>query len=247
MRVFGLIGFPVTHSFSKTFFANKFKEDRIKDAVYELFPLQNLSEFGQLIRKNINLKGLNVTIPYKQTIIPFLNILSDEATEIGAVNVIRINTIKRQIFLEGYNTDHYGFAESIKPHLRIHHQNALILGTGGSAQAVAYALKKLKINVTFVSRTPENGALDYQALDSSVIESHQIIINCSPVGMHKLSGQKPELPYNQLTSKHLLYDLVYNPAETEFLKAGKKYGAKTMNGLQMLHIQAEKSWEIWNA
>jgi shikimate dehydrogenase len=247
MRVYGLIGYPVTHSFSKQYFTQKFTDEGITDARYELIALPDINGFLAVVRNTQGLLGLNVTIPHKESVIRFLHILSDEAQEIGAVNVVKINQIKKNLFLEGYNTDHQGFTEALKPHIKQKPERALVLGTGGSAKAVVYALAKLKIQATLVSRTPAINQLSYQDVDAEVIKSHQLIINCTPLGMHKLKSQMPTIPYQALTQKHILFDLIYNPEETEFLKAGKKMGSKTLNGSTMLQIQAERSWEIWNS
>lgn len=247
MRVYGLIGYPVTHSFSKKYFTQKFADEGINDARYELIALPDVNGFLAVVRNTHGLLGLNVTIPHKESVIPFLHILSDEAQEIGAVNVVKINQIKKNLFLEGYNTDHQGFAEALKPHIKQKPERALVLGTGGSSKAVVYALSKLKIHTTLVSRNPVQNQLIYQDVDDEVIKSHQLIINCTPLGMHKLKSQMPSLPYQAISPKHILFDLIYNPEETEFMKAGKKMGAKTINGAKMLQIQAERSWEIWNS
>ena len=187
--------------------------------------------------------GLNVTIPYKESIIPFLDNVDEEALRIGAVNTIKVSDGK----LTGYNTDIYGFEESLRPLLKPFHKRALVLGTGGASKAVKYALEKSGIEVTLVSRNPGIGKITYAAIDSEVLASNLIIVNCSPVGTFPNVGEFPKLPYKHLTSKHLLYDLVYNPEETAFIRKGKKQGATTLNGLKMLHLQAEKAWEIWNS
>jgi shikimate dehydrogenase len=247
MRVYGLIGYPVTHSFSKQYFTQKFIDEGLKDVRYELFSLPDIKNFLSLVRNTQNLVGLNVTIPHKETVMPFLHILSDEAQEIGAVNVVKINQIKKNLFLEGYNTDHLGFSAALKPFIKQKPERALVLGTGGASKAVVYALSKLKIQSTLVSRSSANNLLTYQDIDAEVIKGHQLIVNCTPVGMHKLKKEMPALPYEALSAKHILFDLIYNPEETEFLKAGKKMGAKTLNGSTMLETQAELSWEIWNS
>lgn len=247
MKEYGLIGYPLSHSFSKQYFEKKFADENIQDASYKLFPIENIKLIHSVINNNPTLCGLNVTIPYKEKIIPFLNSIDDEAKEIGAVNVIRIerdNNCEHK--LKGYNTDVTGFIQSLKPLLKEHHKKALILGTGGASKAVAYALKKLNIDYFFVSRNAAPSFLQYKDLNKEIISSHNIIINTSPVGMFPAVNDYPDIPYQFITDKHLLFDLVYNPLETIFLKKGKLNNAITLNGLPMLHIQAEKAWTIWN-
>jgi len=241
-KTYGLLGKNISYSFSKKYFTSKFTNDNITDAVYQNFDINSLSEFKKIIKETPNLKGLNVTIPYKETIFPYLDKVSGKAVRIGAVNTIRITKKGK---LKGYNTDAYGFKKSLQPLLKKHHKKALILGTGGASKAVAYALKKMHISYQFVSRTKSNN-FSYQSLTSAVISEHQIIINCTPLGTHPNINECPNIPYESITNQHLLYDLVYNPTETLFLKKGKKNGATTTNGEQMLVLQAKKSWEIWN-
>ena len=245
MKIYGLIGKHIEHSYSPSYFANKFKDEEIKDANYCLFPLADISEFKVLLSKEPNLQGLNVTIPYKSSVIPYLDSISEEANAVGAVNTIVFSGSKTK----GYNTDIYGFKNALKPHITdIHYKSkALILGTGGASKAIVYALKQLKISHQFVSRNPGLGLIVYKDLNPSVIENHLIIINTTPLGMSPDTGSCPELPYNALGEQHLLFDLVYNPEETLFLRKGLKKGAKCINGLKMLHLQAEKSWKIWQS
>lgn len=249
-KVFGLIGYPLSHSFSQQYFSKKFKKENLVNQEYHLFELNSIEQVIPLIKTNSNLKGLNVTIPYKKSIIPFLDELDETASEIGAVNCVKII----DSLTKGYNTDAYGFQQSIKPFLENHHTKALILGTGGAAMAVAYVLKNLGIDYFFVSRnhkeksseTLSKNIFSYQNLTSYVVSSFPLVINTSPVGMFPNIQELPDFPYEYITDKHFLYDLIYNPEETEFLKKGKLKGAQTQNGLSMLYFQAEKAWEIWN-
>lgn len=244
---FGLIGHPLGHSFSAGFFAEKFKREQI-NAVYLNFDLPTIEDLKDVLAQHPSLRGFNVTIPYKQAILPYLTTLSKEAAEMGAVNVVRIVTNEKgERQLWGYNTDVIGFCNSIQPLLRPHHLRALVLGTGGASKAIVYGLKKLGIAPTFVSRTPHEGMLSYAELNAEVMHSHHIVVNCSPVGMYPHHEAAPELPYELLTSAHLCYDLVYNPEETTFMKLSKARGAQVKNGLEMLHLQALAAWDIWNA
>lgn len=246
-RKFGLIGFPLSHSFSASYFAKKFACEGIQNTSYSNYPIENIDLLPALIHENDELLGLNVTIPYKTQVIPFLHKLSESAQEIGAVNTIKIIRKNNQFELHGFNTDEFGFKESLQPHLKYFHKKALILGTGGASKAVEYVLKSLNINYLLVSRTPKtNKEIAYSDLNDLLIHDHKIIINTSPVGMYPNIYQHPELPYMAVTDEHLFYDLIYNPAETSFMHQGALKGAKTINGLQMLHLQAEKAWEIWN-
>lgn len=242
MKQYGLIGYPLTHSFSKGFFSEKFEREKITDATYDVFPLQRIELFKELCEREKNLAGLNVTIPYKEQIIPYLDELDEEAKAIGAVNTIKFTSGKRI----GYNSDCFGFEKSILPLLKPHHTAALILGTGGASKAVEYVLHKLGIPFQFVSRHKSKSTITYQELDTVVVQYSTLIINCSPVGMYPHTDEVPDIPYEALTEKHLLYDLIYNPEETHFLKKGRQMGAQTKNGLEMLYLQAERSWEIWN-
>jgi shikimate dehydrogenase len=248
MRLFGLIGYPLSHSFSADFFKQKFTNDKINDAEYQLFPLNSISELPELIRNKTDLQGFNITIPYKVAILPGLNYISKVATEVGAVNCVKIERTDSGIKLLGYNTDVHGFRKSLLPHLKPFHYNALILGTGGAAKAVGYSLLELGISYTMVSRNKtDKTCLHYSQLTEEIIKDNLLIINTSPVGMYPETEMAPDISYQFLGSKHLLFDLIYNPEETLFLKKGRASGAATKNGLQMLELQAEKSWEIWNS
>jgi shikimate dehydrogenase len=241
MRKFGLIGHPLTHSFSQKYFREKFSRENIADCDYELFPISSIQQFPDLIKSNPDLPGLNVTIPYKEAVIPFLDKLTDEARAIGAVNCIKINDGK----LTGFNTDVYGFEISLQKILSQKPQQAFILGTGGSSKAVAYVLKKLHIPFVFVSRTAKVNSIGYNEIVSNLKESN-LFINCSPVGMHPNENEMPLIPFEKLSDKDIFFDLIYNPAETLLLKKAAEKGAIIKNGLEMLELQAEKSWEIWN-
>ncbi|WGD33990.1 shikimate dehydrogenase [Olleya sp. YS] len=244
MRNFGLIGKDISYSFSQNYFTLKFKDEDITDATYQNFDIQSIEDFKQQVLTTNNLAGLNVTIPYKESIIPFLDRLDKKAKKIGAVNTIKFT---KKGNLKGYNTDIYGFKKSIKPHLKKHHKLALILGTGGASKAIAFVLKELNITYHFVSREASNNTkYTYDSLTHEDISQHQIIINCSPVGTFPNVDEAPNIPYQGITAKYILFDLIYNPSETLFLKHGKSKGAVTINGYNMLVFQAEKSWQIWN-
>ena len=243
MPKFGLLGRHISYSFSKAHFTKKFENEGLP-FTYENFDIESISEFPSILKNNPDLLGLNVTIPYKEQIIPFLDELGLKAKNIGAVNTISISKSGK---LTGYNTDCYGFKKSIKPYLKPHHKNALILGTGGASKAVAYTLKELNINYEYVSRTSNSlSKFTYSDLTESIINSHTVIINCTPVGTHPNINDCPNIPYKSISKDHLLYDLIYNPLKTKFLNLGESKGAKTCNGLKMLEFQAEKAWEIWN-
>jgi len=246
MQEFGLIGYPLSHSFSKKYFSEKFTKENINNCNYELYEIDNIDYINDLIGKTQNLKGLNITIPYKESIINHLDEIDVIAESIGAVNTIKIDKETRK--LKGFNTDYFGFKQSIKPFLDIRHERALILGTGGASKAVYYVLKELNIDCLFVSRTPKNdNEISYKDVNQYVIKHHQIIVNTTPVGTFPNIEDKPNIDYSLITDSHFLYDLVYNPEETAFLKQGKLKGAITLNGYQMLQLQAEKAWEIWNS
>ena len=246
MDKYGLIGYPLGHSFSKRFFTEKFLREGI-NAVYDNYEIADARMLLDVVKQNPELRGLNCTIPHKRAIMPMLDSISDEAREIGAVNVIRIRRKDDGgCTLEGFNSDYIGFKESIKPLLKPTHRNALILGTGGASQAVRVALTHMGINWTYVSRSSHPGMLCYEDITPALLKQYQIIVNCSPVGMFPHIDEAPSLPYEALTENHLLFDLVYNPEETLFLKHGAEQGAITKNGLEMLHLQALASWEIWN-
>jgi shikimate dehydrogenase len=248
MRKFGLIGYPLGHSFSKKYFAEKFEKEEIIDCVYENYPLENVESLLRLITDNIELVGLNVTIPYKEKVVQFLDEIDKDAEEIGAVNTIKISrSSEGSISLKGFNTDVYGFSRPLGAVLQTHHKKALILGTGGAAKAVAWVLSNYNIDFQFVSRRAKTSEyISYSDLSKRDILEHTIIINTSPVGMYPEIDAKPNIDYSGLTENHILYDLVYNPEETLFLKEGVRKKAITINGLPMLYLQAEKAWEIWN-
>jgi shikimate dehydrogenase len=239
--LYGLIGFPLIHSFSPSYFLEKFLREGI-DAVYYPFELQKVRDLPYLLRQNRGVRGLNVTIPHKESVIEFLDEVDETAEKIGAVNCIDIRAGK----LKGYNTDAIGFEKSLLPLLKPHHTKALVLGTGGSSLAVRYVLDKLSIDIVSVSREKKDGALAYTDVDSNIIHEHTLIVNTTPLGMLPNVKGSPSIPYEALTGEHLLYDLVYNPAETAFLSQGRARGAVTKNGLEMLHIQADESWRIWS-
>ncbi|MGB6083474.1 shikimate dehydrogenase family protein [Moheibacter sp.] len=238
MRKFGLIGKNIAYSFSESYFHDKFRKENITNSTYQLFDLKSISEVEELFQTK-ELKGFNVTIPYKEEIIPYLDELSPEAQKIGAVNCVKIQNNKKI----GFNTDAFGFENSLKPLLEKHHQKALILGDGGAAKAVKFALTKLDIEFKSVTR---KGELKFSDLNQEIISTHQLIINCTPVGTFPDLETSPDIPYEFLTDSHLLYDLIYNPEKTKFLQLGETQGAKIKNGYEMLVLQAEKSWEIWS-
>ncbi len=240
---FGLLGRNIDYSFSKGYFTDKFGDENFVGCSYENFDLSEIHFFTELVKKNSDLKGLNVTIPYKETIIPFLDKLSKKAALIGAVNTIKFT---KKGHLKGYNTDCFGFKKSLKPLLQPHHKKALILGTGGASKAIAFALDELGILHTFVSREASENAIDYNRINATTFDNYQIIINCTPVGTSPNTDLFPLIPYEYFTDKHIAYDLIYNPAETRFLKKAKAQGAQIKNGLDMLIFQAEKAWKIWN-
>jgi len=245
MDSYGLIGFPLKHSFSKDYFNNKFASEGI-NAEYINFEITSITELKSIIRDNPQLKGLNVTIPYKEQVIPYLDRLSDNARQIGAVNVIKIDRSKKKVVLSGFNSDIIGFMQSIEPLLQAHHKRALILGTGGSAKAVFYGLQQLGIDAAFVSRqkTSEK-VLTYSELSSEVMGTHKVVVNCTPVGMWPKTEDCPDIPYQLLSTEHLLYDLLYNPNETLFMKKGEEQGSSVKNGLEMLILQAFAGWIFW--
>ena len=242
MDKYGIIGFPLGHSFSRGFFTEKFAREGI-DAQYLNFEIPDATMLKDVLRENPELRGLNVTLPHKQAVIPLLDELSDEAREIGAVNVIRV----RDGRLKGFNSDIIGFTESIRSLLQPHHTKALILGTGGASRAIRVGLSRLGIEWIYVSRTPHENRLTYSDLTPEVMKEYSVIVNCSPVGMFPKVDEAPAIPYELLTPKHLLFDLVYNPEDTLFMKKGREQGAIVKNGLEMLHLQAIASWEFWNS
>lgn len=245
MKHFGLIGFPLGHSFSKKYFTQKFSDEKI-NASYELYELENIQNFPQLVQQ-IDFSGLNVTIPYKEQIIPFLDELDDTARAIGAVNVIKFSRTGNQIHLKGYNSDAIGFLESIRPHIKPWHQEALILGTGGASKAIKYGLEQMGIMSTFVSRTAKPGMLTYSQLLPETIEAHTLIVNATPLGTFPKTDECPDIPYHCLGPKHLLFDVVYNPGKTLFLQRAEQQGCTIVNGSGMLTGQAIAAWNIWNS
>jgi shikimate dehydrogenase len=259
MRLYGLIGYPLGHSFSASYFSNKFAKEKL-DAAYRNFPLERISDFRNLLKQEPLLSGLNVTVPYKQKIIGYLDSLSTTADTIQAVNTISFRIIEGRRWLEGDNTDVIGFRNSLENYLKPHHTSALVLGTGGSSMAVTHVLGQLGIAYTMVSRTAskpqEDGRVErtgparcitYRELDQRLVQETPLIINTTPLGMHPDVKSCPDIPYQAVTPDHLLFDLVYNPAKTEFLHRGEKRGAAVFNGYEMLILQAEASWKIWNS
>lgn len=243
----GLIGYPLGHSFSKNYYLAKFDKENIHDIHYDLYPIEQIDQFPTLYNQNSHFRGFNVTIPHKQAVIPYLNELSEEAAQMKAVNCITIKHQEGKTILKGYNTDAYGFEKSLEPLLNPHHTKALVLGNGGAAKAVFYTLEKLNISYKIVSRNSGTGDLTYEDLTKELLAKYSLIINCSPVGTFPNIDSCPNIPYEGITEKHLLYDLIYNPEETLFLKKGKERGATIKNGYEMLVLQAEKNWEIWQS
>lgn len=241
----GLIGKTLSHSFSKSYFENKFEEEKLANHSYELFELNSIEEFPELLKNNPDLVGLNVTIPYKESVIPFLDELDETAKEIGAVNTIKISRKEGKTILKGYNTDAKGFGLSIKPFLKNTHERALILGTGGGSKAVNYVLKNLGITTLFVSRNAKENELNYKDLNDYVMKFHKLVINTTPLGMSPNEDTFPDIPYSLLDESHTLIDLVYNPKQSQFLTKGKEEGTEILNGLSMLHHQANEAWKIW--
>lgn len=245
MDKYGLIGYPLGHSFSISYFNEKFESEGI-DAVYENFEIPQIDDVKEIIDSNPDLKGLNVTIPYKQQVLKYIKELSPEAKAIGAVNVIRIEHKGNKTVLKGFNSDVIGFTKSIEPILNTYHKKALILGTGGAAKAVQYGLQSLGIETLFVSRTKKKNTITYEEVTADIVREYNVIVNCTPVGMYPHIDECPKLPYEAMDSHTLLYDLLYNPDETKFLRLGAERGATVKNGLEMLLLQAFVSWEIWN-
>ena len=245
MDIYGLIGYPLGHSFSVGYFNEKFQNEGI-DAKYVNFEIPQIEMLEEVIASNPDLKGLNVTIPYKEKVISYLDNVSPEARTIGAVNVIRVIHKGRSVILKGYNSDVIGFTQSIEPRLEPYHKKALILGTGGASKAVNYGLKSLGLETVFVSRYERPGTIQYEKLTPDDIKEYNVIVNCTPCGMYPHSNKCPNLPYEAMDSHTLLYDLIYNPDETLLMYKGRKQGATVVNGLEMLLLQAFVSWEIWN-
>jgi shikimate dehydrogenase len=249
-KIYGLIGYPLTHSFSKKYFSEKFEKENITGCEYNLYSLSSINQLPALLNDTPEIAGLNVTIPYKESVIPFLNELDPIAKAVGSVNCIKVRNVNGQFKLIGYNTDVFGFRQSIKPFLEKRHERAIILGTGGSSKSVAYVLKEIGLDCYFVTRHKNQSSgpntFLYEELNEYMLNAIKLIINTTPAGMYPNIKEAPAIPYNLITPSHLLYDLIYNPAETEFLKRGKEKGAETINGLSMLHQQAEEAWRIWN-
>ena len=239
---FGLVGRNISYSFSRAYFTEKFKQLNLHDHSYENFDLDDISAFKDMAALR-DLSGLNITIPYKEKIIPFLDDIDKDARAIGAVNTIKFS----RKGLVGYNTDAHGFKESLQPLLKPHHKKALVLGTGGASKAIVFVLEQLAIAYQYVSRNPGKEQLSYSQLNQAHFKEFQLIVNCSPVGTYPNVEEKPQIPYQHLNEGHVLFDLIYNPSETAFLKKGKQMGAAVQNGLPMLEFQAEKAWEIWNS
>lgn len=249
MNKYGLIGYPLGHSFSRKFFTEKFEREGI-DAEYLNFEIPDATQLLDVVRQNPELRGINCTIPHKQAIIPLLDELSDEARRIGAVNVIKVSRKEGKngtFFLKGFNSDIIGFMDSLRPLLKPHHKKALVLGTGGASKAVCLGLEKLGLEWKYVSRRPAEGQYTYDDLTPFIIQKYNVIVNCSPVGMYPKVDDAPALPYEAMDERNLLFDLVYNPLETAFMKRGAEQGATVKNGLEMLHLQALASWDFWNA
>ena len=242
MRQFGLIGYPLSHSFSKKYFAEKFEREGLNNCIYENYPIPSINELTALLKDYPSLEGLNVTIPYKEKVIPFLSARSAVVEKINACNCIKIENGQ----LSGHNTDVTGFELSLVPKLKKHHRKALILGTGGAAKAVEYVLSKLGIQSQYVSRVASPGILGYESVSRDLLSEYTLIVNTTPLGMYPETGTCPPIPYDAISNRHYLFDLVYNPAKTVFLQNGARFGAVISNGGSMLQIQAEESWKIWN-
>ena len=245
MKKYGIIGYPLGHSFSPGYFNEKFQNEGI-DAVYEKYELPVITDIQAIIDYTQGLCGFNVTIPYKEKVMSYLDNVSPEARAIGAVNVVKVTEKDGKKHLEGYNSDLIGFTRSIQPLLEAHHKKALVLGTGGASKAITYGLHQLGIETVLVSRHQKDGTIQYGQINKEIMEEYTIIVNCTPCGMAPHFDECPAIPYCHITPKHLLFDLIYNPDETLFLKNGREQGAVTKNGLEMLLLQAEGAWEIWN-
>ena len=246
MDKYGLIGYPLGHSFSISYFNQKFQDEGI-DAIYENYEIPSIDALEEVIGSNPNLRGLNVTIPYKEKVMPFLDNISPEARAIGAVNVIRVSHDGNNVTLKGYNSDVIGFTKSIEPMLdKKWHKKALILGTGGASKAIDFGLRHLGLETVFVSRYERPGTIQYKSITPEVVQEYNVIVNCTPLGMYPKTEVCPDLPYEAMDSHTILYDLIYNPDETLFMKRGAQYGAETKNGLEMLLLQAFASWEFWH-
>jgi shikimate dehydrogenase len=246
MRKFGLIGFPLGHSFSKEYFTEKFEKERITDCSYENFPIESIDRLSGIISKTLELCGLNVTIPYKTEVLQYADYLETAVREIGAANVLKIKRGNSKIHISAFNSDITGIRDSLAPFLNAKIKKALILGTGGSSKAVAYTLRKMGLEVIKVSRSKSQEAVTYDKINSGTISDADLIVNTTPLGMYPDISSRPAIDYNQLSEKHVLFDLVYNPEMTTFLKMGQERGCRIISGLKMLYSQAERSWEIWN-
>ena len=246
MDKYGLIGFPLGHSFSISYFNQKFQDEGI-DAIYENYEISTIDALDEILSSNPNLRGLNVTIPYKEKVMPYLDHISPEARAIGAVNVIKVIHEGNDVILKGYNSDVIGFTKSIEPMLDSKwHKKALILGTGGASKAIDFGLRNLGLETVFVRRFERQGTIQYQNITPEIIREYNVIVNCTPLGMYPKTEVCPNLPYEAMDSHTILYDLIYNPDETLFMKRGAEYGAQTKNGLEMLLLQAFASWEFWH-
>lgn len=246
MDKYGLIGYPLGHSFSQSYFNEKFQNENI-DALYENFEIPSIENFPEIIETNPNLRGLNVTIPYKEKVISYLDVISPEAREIGAVNVIKVEPKGKNAYLTGYNSDVIGFTRSIEPLIEKYHKKALILGTGGASKAINYGLKSLGLETVFVSRYRKPDTICYEDITPKVIKEYNVIVNCTPLGMFPHTDECPNLPYEAMNTQTLLYDLIYNPDTTMFMQKGAEHGATVKNGLEMLLLQAFASWEFWHS
>ena len=246
MKTYGLIGFPLSHSFSKKYFTEKFSNESIADHQYELYAIENIKSLPDLLSTNETICGLNVTIPHKVSVLPFLNEIDEAAEKIGAVNCICVKRFQGETYLKGFNTDAYGFEKSLTPLLKPQHIKALVFGDGGAAKAVKYVLEKLGIGYQVVVRKAAENAILYSEVAPDILASHKLLINTTPLGMSPNVDTYPDIDYSKIGDQHLAYDLVYNPLETAFLVKAAERGAVTKNGLEMLHQQAEKAWAIWN-
>ena len=245
MKKYGLIGYPLGHSFSMGYFNEKFKNEAI-NAVYENFEIPDIQDITTVIGSNPDLAGFNVTIPYKEKVMDYLDYIAPEAAEIGAVNVVKVTHNGERAVLKGFNSDVVGFVNSIKPLLRPLHKKALVLGTGGASKAVEYGLRKLGLETIKVSRTEKDNTITYGQVTPELLSEYKVIVNCTPCGMAPHFDECPNLPYDSIDDSFLLYDLIYNPEETLFLRKGKEKDATVKNGLEMLHLQADAAWEMWH-
>ena len=245
MDKYGLIGYPLGHSFSISYFNQKFEDEGI-DAQYVNFEIPNIDSLPEVLASNPNLVGFNITIPYKEKVIPFLDHVSPEARAIGAVNVVRVMHAGKKTLLKGYNSDVIGFTQSIEPMLERYHKKALVLGTGGASKAISFGLRHLGLETISVSRYERPGTIQYDKITPEIIKEYNVVVNCTPLGMYPKTDECPDLPYEAMDNHTILYDLIYNPDETLFMKRGAEYGAQTKNGLEMLLLQAFASWEFWH-